>query len=32
MLASDGGSAEVIHALIVAVATTGNSADGLIQK
>ena len=31
MLASDGGSAEVIHALIVAMATTGISGVGLIR-
>jgi hypothetical protein len=31
MLASDGGSAEVVHALIVAVLTTGIQRDGLIR-
>jgi len=31
MLASDGGSAEVVHALIIAVAITGISKAGLIR-
>ena len=31
MLASDGGSAEVIHALVIAIAITGTNGDGLIR-
>jgi hypothetical protein len=31
MLASDGGSAEVVHALVAATAVTGINGDGLIR-
>ena len=31
MLASDGGSAEVVHALVITMATTGISGVGLIR-